>query len=192
MNGEIVNINKTSDSPSNNTIGSLYEWMEAAVFSLLCVTLVFSFLFRIVSVDGNSINRTLFHGDRLIITRLFYTPKRGDIIIINRYTQEPLVKRVIAVGGDTLEIIGDSQEVIVNGKVVNESSYSIGITEPIEYQNEYKAKPIPDGWLFVMGDNRENSRDSRTMSEIGFIKYEDIMGKAIFRFFPISQVGGLY
>ena len=191
MNGEIVNINKTSDSPSNNTIGSLYEWMEAAVFSLLCVTLVFSFLFRIVSVDGNSINRTLFHGDRLIITRLFYTPKRGDIIIINRYTQEPLVKRVIAVGGDTLEIIGDSQEVIVNGKVVNESSYSIGITEPIEYQNEYKAKPIPDGWLFVMGDNRENSRDSRTMSEIGFIKYEDIMGKAIFRFFPISQVGGL-
>ncbi len=191
MNGEIVNINKTSDSPSNNTIGSLYEWMEAAVFSLLCVTLVFSFLFRIVSVDGNSMNRTLFHGDRLIITRLFYTPKRGDIIIINRYTQEPLVKRVIAVGGDTLEIIGDSQEVIVNGKVVNESSYSIGITEPIEYQNEYKAKPIPDGWLFVMGDNRENSRDSRTMSEIGFIKYEDIMGKAIFRFFPISQVGGL-
>ncbi|HCA30152.1 MAG TPA: signal peptidase I [Ruminococcaceae bacterium] len=191
MNGEIVNINKTSDSPSNNTIGSLYEWMEAAVFSLLCVTLVFSFLFRIVSVDGNSMNRTLFHGDRLIITRLFYTPKRGDIIIINRYTQEPLVKRVIAVGGDTLEIIGDSQEVIVNGKVVNESSYSIGITEPIEYQNEYKAKPIPDGWLFVMGDNRENSRDSRTMSEIGFIKYEDIMGKAIFRFFTISQVGGL-
>jgi signal peptidase I len=191
MNGEIVNINKTSDSPSNNTISSLYEWVEAAVFSLLCVTLVFSFLFRIVSVDGNSMNRTLFHGDRLIITRLFYTPKRGDIIIINRYTQEPLVKRVIAVGGDTLEIIGDSQEVIVNGKVVNESSYSIGITEPIEYQNEYKAKPIPDGWLFVMGDNRENSRDSRTMSEIGFIKYEDIMGKAIFRFFPISQVGGL-
>ena len=79
----------------------LYEWVEAAVFSLIVVVLVFTFLFRVVGVDGPSMTPTLLDQERLILTDLFYTPERGDIVVINRYTREPLIKRIIAVGGDT-------------------------------------------------------------------------------------------
>ena len=181
------------DAKDKKLVKDIYEWVEAAVFSLLCVSIIFTFAFRIVGVDGDSMNTTLFDGERLIISRFSYTPKRGDIVIINRYrqAQEPLVKRVIAVAGDTLEIDEETYEVIVNGKKLNET-YAIGVTMPIEYNNEYKDNPIPEGYLFVMGDNREMSKDSRDMSEIGLIREEDIIGKALFRFYPLNRAGGLY
>lgn len=195
MNDKNILEKENSDSVGevqiDKPIANLYEWIEAAVFSLLCVALIFTFLFRIVGVDGDSMNNTLYDEERLIITRLFYTPHHGDIVIINRYTQEPLVKRIIALEGDTLEINPETNEVIVNGEILDEP-YALGITEPIEYQNEYKNEPIPKGYMFVMGDNRENSKDSRKISEIGFVKENDIMGKAVYRFFPISRAGGLY
>lgn len=162
----------------------LYEWVEAAVFSLTFVVLVFSFLFRIVGVDGQSMENTLKNQDRLIITNLNYTPERGDIVIINRYTQEPLVKRVIAVGGDYLEINGDTHQVIVNGEVQNEP-YIKGVTYPLGFE----AQQVPKGEVFVMGDNRENSMDSRYF---GFFKQSDIMGKAIYRFLPVNTAKKLY
>ena len=91
------------DTENERTV-AVYEWVEAAIFALVCVVLVFTFLFRIVGVDGESMQTTLMDHDRLILTRLNYTPERGDIVVINRYTQEPLVKRVIAKGNDTLDI----------------------------------------------------------------------------------------
>ena len=178
-----------SDSENTNTmVQNLYEWVEAAVFSLTCVVLVFTFLFRIVGVDGDSMNPTLIDKDRLIITRTLYTPKTGDIVIINRYTLEPLVKRVIAVVGDTLTIDPDTHKVIVNGVTLNEP-YIQGFTYPLQFSPT--TQTIPKGYVFVMGDNRENSRDSR-FPDIGFVKLSSIMGKAIFRFLPLSQAGGLY
>lgn len=79
------------DTENERTV-AVYEWVEAAIFALVCVVLVFTFLFRIVGVDGESMQTTLMDHDRLILTRLNYTPERGDIVVINRYTQEPLVK----------------------------------------------------------------------------------------------------
>ena len=172
---------------TGSSVSGIYEWVEAAVFSLLCVSLIFTFLFRIVGVDGDSMNITLFNKERLIVTRLFYTPKRGDIVIINRHTKEPLVKRVIAVGGDYLEIDPETHEVKVNGKVLDEP-YVLGVTDPIEFSPQ----KIPDYCLFVMGDNREYSSDSRYMSEVGFVREKDIIGKAVFRFFPLSRAGVLH
>ena len=96
---------------------------------------------------------------------------------------------MIAVAGDTLEIDEETYEVIVNGKKLNET-YAIGVTMPIEYNNEYKDNPIPEGYLFVMGDNREMSRDSRDMSEIGLIREEDIIGKALFSVLPLTGLEG--
>lgn len=172
----------------DKSVAGLYEWVEAAVFSLFFVSVIFMFLFRIVSVDGNSMFPTLYHADRLIVSRFMYTPQHGDIIIINRYTEEPLVKRVIAVGGDTLEIDGEKNRVIVNGKELEEG-YAFGVTYPY-YFNPTK-QTVPDGYIFVMGDNRENSKDSRWTDEVGYIKQTDIMGKAVFRFFPLNRFGGL-
>ncbi|MDD3833748.1 MAG: signal peptidase I [Oscillospiraceae bacterium] len=174
---------------NSKSVQGVYEWIEAAVFSLLCVSLIFTFVMRIVGVDGNSMKNTLYDSERLIISRSFYTPKRGDIIIINRYTEEPLVKRIIAVGGDRLKIDDETNQVILNGKVLHED-YILGVTWRGGFPPEEQV--IPQGTVFVMGDNRQNSADSRMMEQVGYVDVKDIMGKAIFRFFPLSRAGGLY
>lgn len=167
----------------------VYEWVEAAIFALVCVVLVFTFLFRIVGVDGESMQTTLMDHDRLILTRLNYTPERGDIVVINRYTQEPLVKRVIAKGNDTLDIDAQTGEVLLNGKVLDEPYLDdFQRTDPMEFQGPIT---IPEGYVFVMGDNRLNSHDSRKR-DISCVSEKDLMGKAVFRLWPFSHIGGLY
>ena len=173
------------DDDKPNGTASLYEWVEAAVFSLIVVVLVFTFLFRIVGVDGRSMQTTLMDKDRLILSALPYTPERGDIVVINRYTKEPLVKRIIAVENDTISIDEESHRVILNGEILNEPyiqvpTYPEGLNGTVQ---------VPQGKVFVMGDNRTASLDSR---DLGFIDVHDIMGKAVFRIFPFDRFGGLY
>ena len=164
-----------------------YEWVEAAIFALVCVVLVFTFLFRIVGVDGESMQNTLMNHDRLILTRLPYTPERGDIVVINRYTAEPLVKRVIAVEGDTIDIDPETLLVSVNGTVIDEP-YLDCLTPLLGFEGPLT---VGEGQVFVMGDNRVNSHDSRS-SDIGLVRVKDIMGKAVFRIWPLNSIGGLY
>ena len=176
------------DTENERTV-AVYEWVEAAIFALVCVVLVFTFLFRIVGVDGESMQTTLMDHDRLILTRLNYTPERGDIVDINRYTQEPLVKRVIAKGNDTLDIDAQTGEVLLNGKVLDEPYLDdFQRTDPMEFQGPIT---IPEGYVFVMGDNRLNSHDSRKR-DISCVSEKDLMGKAVFRLWPFSHIGGLY
>lgn len=179
-------------------VASLYEWVEAAVFSLIVVVLVFAFIFRIVGVDGRSMEPTLKNHDRLILTHFLYQPKRGDIVVINRYDNEPLVKRIIAVGGDTIEITdttGDGRgDVLLNGQLLNESYIQEGLKTEQHYLNN-GVLTIPKGYVFVMGDNRGRgcSRDSRS-GEAGllFVDERDLMGKAVYRIWPFESFGGLY
>ena len=176
------------DTENERTV-AVYEWVEAAIFALVCVVLVFTFLFRIVGVDGESMQTTLMDHDHLILTRLNYTPERGDIVVINRYTQEPLVKRVIAKGNDTLDIDAQTGEVLLNGKVLDEPYLDdFQRTDPMEFQGPIT---IPEGYVFVMGDNRLNSHDSRKR-DISCVSEKDLMGKAVFRLWPFSHIGGLY
>lgn len=170
-----------------DTASAVYEWVEAAIFALVCVVLVFTFLFRIVGVDGESMQNTLMDHDRLILTRLPYTPERGDIVVINRYTDEPLVKRVIAVEGDTIDIDPETLLVSINGTVLDEP-YLDCLTPPGEFEGPLT---VGEGQVFVMGDNRVNSHDSRS-SDIGLVRVKDIMGKAVFRIWPLDSIGGLY
>ncbi|HHV51379.1 MAG TPA: signal peptidase I [Clostridiales bacterium] len=165
-------------------ISGLYEWVGAALYSLVCVVLAFIFVFRIVGVEGDSMNPTLHDGERLILLTFMYRPQRGDIVVIDRYTQEPLVKRVIAVGGDEIAILPDTGEVVLNG-VVQEEEYTKGKTLVHDFGTS--TKKVPKGYLVVMGDNRENSKDSRS-AEVGFVNEKDIVGKAIFRFYPLNKM----
>lgn len=185
----IESINNTNKdklkSGINRIISSIYEWIEATLYSLVCVVLAFIFVFRIVAVDGPSMVPTLNDKEKLILLTFMYKPKHGDIVVIDRYTQEPLVKRVIAVGGDKIEILPETGEVVLNG-VVLEEKYIQGKTLTRDFGTGVKT--VPEGYLVVMGDNRSVSKDSRS-AEVGFVNVKDVVGRAIFRFYPLERIG---
>mgnify|MGYP000278591379 FL=1 len=166
---------------------NLLEWYEALISAALVLVLIFSFFFRIIQVDGRSMVPTLTHGDKLIVWAAGYTPQRGDVVIVDSYTSygRPLVKRVIAKGGDTISIDYASGIVTVNGEVLDEDY----IAEPtyLGYDVEFPYT-VPEGTVFVMGDNRNNSLDSRS-SYVGCIDERDILGKVLVCFLPFSDFG---
>lgn len=183
----------------------LFDLVEILVLAVVIAGLLYAAGFRQAQVDGRSMQDTLQHGERLLLSNFFYTPERGDIIVINRYDSTrtysefelatattPLVKRVIGVGGDTVRITSD--EVYVNGELLSES-YTKGSNFPDYIQTEtpdgditeVQEITVPEGCLFVMGDHRDDSLDSR-FSEVGFIREENVMGKAIWRLAPFGSL----
>lgn len=169
------------------SLGIIMEYIELFVISVLAVLIIFSFGIRICTVKGDSMKETLHNGERLITTNLFYTPQNGDIIVFQETEvhDEPLVKRVIATGGQHLEIDFLAQTVKIDGKVVQENYIYLSGGN---YKNK---KPIdmviPDGYVFVMGDNRNNSDDSRN-THIGLIPESHIIGKVILRISPFTKL----
>ena len=165
----------------------LFEWAGAIFTALIVVLLILTFFVRQVTVSGGSMNDTLKNDDRLLVTNFMYTPKNGDIVIISHGSSysEPIVKRVIAVGGQRLDIDYFKNEVSVDGVLLHED-YIKGRT--IKPQSPIKTTNfvIPDGYVFVMGDNRENSTDSRSVL-VDIVPVQNIMGKAFFRLFPSTQ-----
>lgn len=171
-------------------ISDIYDWASTAIFALIFIVIVFTFLFRIVGVDGDSMNHTLENGDRLVLTGSFgYTPEQGDIVVINRYTQQPLIKRVIALEGQKIEITMDGR-VLVDDEEIDEPYAWDQDGNGTPQRDLTQAQVVPEGYVFVMGDNRDNSHDSRS-KEIGFIDVDDIVGKAVFRLWPFDKIGGL-
>ncbi len=165
----------------------LWEWYEALISALVVLVLLFSFFFRIIQVDGSSMNPTLVDGDRLIVWGAGYEPTAGDVVIVDGYTVygKPLVKRVIAVGGDTIDIDFVTGAVTVNGQLLDEPY----IAEPTytAYDLEFPLT-VPEDTVFVMGDNRNGSIDSRS-SQIGCIDERDILGKVLVCFLPVQNMG---
>ena len=181
---------KKSDDDSkigNRLIDSLFDFIELFIFSLAAVFIITTFFFRHSVVDGGSMERTLFDGEHIIISDLFYKPERGDIIVCEDYSTElpiPIVKRVIAIAGDRVEI--DSfGNVKVNGELLDESGY-VYIDPNFPYICDPLDMTVPDGEVFVMGDHRNVSQDSR---KIGTIKEDSILGKVLLRFYPFEKFG---
>ena len=163
----------------------VYEWMDSFVFSIILILIVFVFGFRVVGVDGESMMPTLKNMDWLAVSAINNTIERGDIVVITQpnITNEPLIKRVIAVGGDTLDINFITGEVKVNGEVIDEPY----IMEPTQRPGDFnKPIKIPEGYLFVMGDNRNESLDSR-FDSIGIIDERYVLGVANTRLFPFGE-----
>ncbi len=166
----------------------LWEWVKALLFAGIIVFIVFRFLIQVVSVDGTSMVPTLQEGDRLISSNLFYTPQYGDIVILSENTglNEALVKRIIAVAGQTVDI-NENGEVVVDGKALSEPYIAETISDNRRGDFDYPVT-VPEGMVFVMGDNRNHSTDSR-FSAVGFIDEDEILGRVIFRLLPLDKIG---
>ena len=166
---------------------NLLEWYEALISAALVLVLIFSFFFRIIQVDGESMVPTLQNGDKLIVWGAGYEPQRGDVVIVDSYTAygKPLVKRVIAKGGDTVSIDYATGTVAVNGEVLQEDY----IAEPtyLGYDVTFPYT-VPEGTVFVMGDNRNQSLDSRS-TYVGCIDERDILGRVLLCFMPFTDFG---
>ena len=164
----------------------IFDWVEMLLIAVAAVVLVFTFLFRTVMVDGDSMNPTLEDCNSLLISRLFYTPSFGDIVVITQPNSEgkTLIKRVIATGGQTLELDLEHNAVYVDGKEMNNSF----ILEPMFTTYDLSGPvTIPEGYVFVMGDNRNHSLDSRSTG-VGMIREEYIMGRVFFSLLPFGSV----
>ena len=170
---------------------TIFDWIGSLLIALVCVLLAMSFCFRVIDVDGVSMEPTLVNTDKVIITDLFYTPHNGDIIIISHGEEypKPLVKRVIAIPGQTLEIDYEAGTVRVDGELLDESAYTQGFLKDGDLPAEEINGVIPEGKLFVMGDNRTVSLDSRSHS-IGLIDLDCVIGKAQLDVVPHSYSEG--
>ena len=175
--------------PVKRFVAHCYEWLEALISSLIVVVLLFTLLFRIVNVSGPSMLPTLQSNDRVLLTSYFYQPKQGDVVVITHTAklQEPIIKRVIALENQTVDIDFETGTVYVDGQALDESAYiENGITtQPSDYTYPLT---VPPGHLFVLGDNRAGSNDSRS-SAVGMIDERYVLGKAEFVVFPFSRFG---
>ena len=177
-----------------------YEWIDSAVLTVMVLLLVFTFLFRQVKIDGNSMHPTLQNGERVIISDVFYTPQYGDIVVISSevYGNVPIIKRVIATEGQWVDIYGGNVYVGDDGSnmfKVSDEFVGDAYTEDVVASGllGYYNYPIqvPENHVFVLGDNRNVSLDSRT-EVIGFIDCRQILGKALYRVYPVEKIGSLY
>lgn len=160
---------------------SVIEWAESITSAIAVILLIFVFVVQPANVDGSSMLPTLKNGDKILLRSAFYTPQKGDVIVIDSYNThgKTLVKRVIATGGDTVQIDDATGELYVNGALQLEGY----ITPPTYTGNIETPLTVPQGEVFVMGDNRPGSLDSR-YSEVGMIDERDIMGGVFFRLIP--------
>ena len=180
-----------SQMPPKKRFSSLLDYVELFVIAVCAVVLLFSFVFRTCSVDGPSMTNTLNHKDTLIISDVAYTPSRGDIIVFHQNDDKPIIKRVIGVGGDTVVINFETWEVTVtdkNGKSTTLDEPYIRTNDGSHRCNGVKTYEVPQGTVFVLGDNRNNSKDS-TSDEIGFVNVDNILGRVILRVSPVSSFG---
>ncbi|MBR6549493.1 MAG: signal peptidase I [Clostridia bacterium] len=166
------------------------EWLEMFVVSVLVVVLLFTFVFRMVGISGSSMENTVFENERVLIRSAFYTPEQGDIVVISRdYMQkkdDPIIKRVIATEGQEVYLDFESNTVYVDGVALNEPYVKGSLSMGSGMQNNPHV--VAENCVFVLGDHRSVSLDSRAM---GDIKEEYILGKAFLRVYPFESISVL-
>lgn len=174
----------------NKLTAVCFEWIKPVLFALCLAPLIIIFLLRMVDVDGPSMMDTLQNQNKVIVTSLLYKPVPGDIIAVSHgeNIDKPLIKRVIAVEGQKIEINAQTGDVVVDGVLLNEPYIKDKTLGGINWEFP---SIVPEGKVFVMGDNRLISKDSRD-SDVGLIHTSDIIGKAQAVVFPFDHVKYLY
>ncbi len=163
----------------------LYNWLEVFVWAVVMIALVFIFIGRMVTVVGSSMEPTFYQGQCLLVSGIACQQQRGDIVVfgIPGQTDEKMIKRVIAVAGDTVDIDPLRCEVTVNGEILKE----LYIMSPTDDVYDFKGPVrIPEGKLFVLGDNRSDSIDSRCRC-VGLIDERSVYGKVFCRIYPLWE-----
>ncbi len=177
-------------SPEVQARREAYDWIQSLISALLLCVLVFVFVIRIMDVNGSSMVPTLKNGDKLLVSDLFYEPERGDVVVFKKDDYDPnkaLVKRVIAVAGDVVNIDFDNGIVYVNGEAVEEDYIDVTTNNKIDFIGP---QTVPENCLFVLGDNRNASTDSRD-KRIGMVDKRLVIGKALLVIYPFDEFGAV-
>ena len=175
-----------------------FDWTESLVIAVVVVGMIFTFIFRIVTVSGTSMDPNLHNADRLIISSWNYEPQQFDVVVLKRTVglDEPIIKRVIATEGQRVYINYDEGAVYVDGEKLDETSYlgDLQTLKPAhDGQNLLMEFPeeglvVPENHIFVLGDNRNVSLDSRYQA-VGMVDERYILGKALFVIYPFNHIG---
>ena len=176
----------------------LYEWLQMFLGCVVAAVVLFNCVARLTRVDGGSMDNTLQHGEVMLIWSLGYTPKQGDIVVLNKTSvllpdwTEPraIVKRVIATGGQTVDVDYSTGAVYVDGRPLDEPYLHEEMRRPGAPSMQETHWEVPEGSIFVMGDNRNYSTDSRD-SLLGAIDTDYILGKAVLALWPLDRFGAV-
>lgn len=183
-NGQVVEGSLLNENVSKG-VREVFDWGVSFIFAIVICSFVTMFI-MFFTVSGDSMLPTLNNGDRLFVSKFMYTPKKGDIVTINTMDSldKNIIKRIIATSGDSFEINYDTHEIYVNGKLL----YEPYIYEPTALRGDWKIPVIiPNGYVVVMGDNRNHSFDSR-FKDVGLIKISQLYGKAFMVFWPFDRI----
>lgn len=162
---------------------SAFDWVGAAVIALALVSVLMMLFFRVVNVSGESMTNTLQPGERLILSGVCTSPEYGDIVVIHRDNDTPLIKRVIGLPGDKIFINDATGIVYRNGEALDEPYTRDGYTPSMGMISAYE---VPEDGIFVMGDNRRESLDSRRLKDQ--IRMSDVVGVVTFRLSPFESL----
>lgn len=189
---------EAKEDEEKGLIYDLYYWLQTLVAAVTAIVLVFTFVGRISRVVGPSMLNTLHEGDLFLVHSLGYTPKAGDIVVLNKTTPETsaylggetIVKRVIATGGQQVEIDYSTSTVYVDGVPLDEPYVREPMLRKTAPHVQQTFFTVPEGCIFVLGDNRNESTDSRD-DRLGMIDERYVLGHAVFVLFPFADLGAL-
>ena len=173
----------------------LFEWLQMLMVCVLAAAVLFNCFARLTRVDGHSMDNTLQDGELTLVWSLGYEPKQGDIVVVNKKSTDyfdgrAIVKRVIAVGGQTVDIDYAAGVVYVDGAPLDEPYIKEAMFRPADPMMQQTHWDIPEDCVFVMGDNRNRSTDSRH-TELGAIHEDYILGKVVFALWPPAKFGAM-
>ncbi len=185
MADEALNPNETPEEEKGSFKLDLFYWTQTLVSVLIFLILLFALVGRVIEVKGSSMVPTLHEGDLMLLQSIGYTPRQGDVVVLRKdsFMNDPIVKRVIATGGQHVTIDYGAGAVYVDGVALDEPYINEIMTSPISPEMSISDVEVPEGSIFVMGDNRNHSSDSRHES-LGTVDERYVLGKALWVVFP--------